>query len=171
MRSVPIPIPADLTDGVVVVRLRRPADVPLIAAAAEDPISRRWLDDTPHPDEPPADNVASTLESFSSGRAAPLLVADAASDDPVGLVNLQFRDDALATIAYSVFPAGRGRGVAARAVRLVQLWATRDLGLAELRLEIDPDNRSSLRVAEKLGWRELPASDAAEGKRIFTSSE
>ena len=169
MRSAPVPLPETLTDGVTTLRLRRVDDVPIILAAAQDPEVRHWLDDEPRPQESPAENVARILERFDSGSAAPLVIADAASDEPMGLINLQFRSDALATIAYSVFPAARGRGVAVRAVRIMERWATGRLGLAELRLEIDRDNLPSLRVAAKLGWHELSTPESAMDERVFTS--
>lgn len=78
-----------------------------------------------------------------------MVIADVATDEPIGLVNLQFRDDNITTIAYSVFPARRGQGIAPRAVRLVTEWAFRDLGVGQLVLEADSANTASLRVAEK----------------------
>jgi RimJ/RimL family protein N-acetyltransferase len=44
------------------------------------------------------------------------------TDQPAGLINPQFHDDAT-TIAYSVFPAHHGQGIAPRAVRPVAEWA------------------------------------------------
>jgi hypothetical protein len=41
------------------------------------------------------------------------------TDQPAALINPQFHDDAT-TIAYRVFPAHRGQGIAPRAVRPVQ---------------------------------------------------
>lgn len=32
------------------------------------------------------------------------MIADAETDEPIGLVNLELRDDDVATFAYSVFP-------------------------------------------------------------------
>ncbi len=91
-------------------------------------------------------------EAWRSGAAAPLVVADAATDEPVGLVNLQFRDDRTAAVAYSVFPQHRGRGIAPRAVRLVGPWARDELGVEELLLEAHDGNTASIRVAEKCGF-------------------
>jgi RimJ/RimL family protein N-acetyltransferase len=124
--------------------------------------------------DPPLDEAASAssldrvAEAFRSGTAAPLVIADAKTDEPVGLINLQFRSDDVASIAYSVFPDRRGQGIAGRSVQLVAQWATEELEVKELRLEIDPANRSSLRVAEKCGFVPV-ASDAesTEGKRVF----
>jgi RimJ/RimL family protein N-acetyltransferase len=156
-RSQPARPPATpLSDGVVTLRARRASDADAVVAASHDPETQRWLEDDPLP--PLADDAArqAALEraedAWRTGRAAPLIVADAVTDEPVGLVNLQFRDDRIATIAYSVFPAHRGRGVAPRAVELVTPWARADLGVEELLLEADAGNLASIRVAEKCGF-------------------
>ncbi|SEG89667.1 Protein N-acetyltransferase, RimJ/RimL family [Actinacidiphila yanglinensis] len=166
-RTTPIqPPPAPLTDGAVTVRLRRASDMDAIAAASHDPQTRRWLEDGPMDTRAKLTGVARAEEAWRSGRAAPLVVADAATDEPVGVVNLQFRAEDVAALAYSVFPAHRGRGIAARAVRLVTAWAFRDLALSRLLLEADEANSASLRVAEKSGFHRLgtrtnPAPDGA----------
>lgn len=124
-----------------------------------------------------ASSMARVDQTWRSGQAAPLVVADAATDEPVGLVNLQFRDDAEATVAYSVFPAHRGRGVAPRAVQLVTGWAFTGLGVARLLLEADEGNTASIRVAYKCGF--TPVGSRSEQQRdgaqrtvmVFTRSE
>ncbi|MFD3940326.1 GNAT family N-acetyltransferase [Streptomyces sp. NPDC058611] len=129
VRSLPVPPPTSvLSDGVVVVRLRRASDVDAIAEAGHDPETRRWLDDTPMDGKARSTSMARVEEAWRSGRAAPLVVADAVTDAPVGIVNLQFRGNDVATVAYSVFPANRGRGIAPRAVGLLSQWALASWG-------------------------------------------
>ena len=94
-------------------------------------------------------------EAWRKGEAAPLVIANAVTDEPIGIINLQFRDDDVAAIAYSVFPAGRGQGIAPRAVRLLVDWAFRDLGLTQLLFETDEANAASLRVAEKCQFQRI----------------
>ena len=152
-RSGPIEPPdGPLADGVVAVRLRRAADVAAVAAAGHDPLTRRWLDDEPMDDEARRTSVRRTEEAWRSGRAAPMVIADGASDEPVGIVNLQFKEDGSATVVYSVFPAYRGRGIAPRAVLLLTGWALGALGLDRVLLEADAENTASIRVAEKCGF-------------------
>ena len=166
VRSTAITPPAvPLTDGTVSLRYRRASDLDAICAASYDPETRRWLDDPPMDAEARASNMVRVAEAFRTGRSAPLVIADSMTDEPVGLINVQFRDDYLATIAYSVFPAHRGRGAAPRAVRLVVAWAFADLGLSELRLEIDPGNLASVRVAQKCGFE--PADRGSSNKLVF----
>jgi RimJ/RimL family protein N-acetyltransferase len=162
------PPAAPLTDGAVCLRGRRVADLGAIRAASHDPETRRWLDDPPMDDEAEAASMARVAEAFRTGRSAPLVIADAGTGQPVGLINVQFRGDRTATIAYSVFAEHRGRGVAPRAVRLAASWAFDRLGLSELRLEIDPGNLASVRVAEKCGF--APAGrQPGDGKLVFAA--
>lgn len=81
----------------------------------------------------------------------------------------------MATAAYSVFPAHRGKGVAPRAVRLMAEWAFGDLGLSEVLLEIDPANAASVRVAQKCGFEPAdhgptgPGVPPNDGKLVFAA--
>jgi len=93
------------------------------------------------------------------------MIADAGTDEPVGLVNLEFRDDEVASVAYSVFPAYRGRGIAPRAVRLLTDWAFQGLALHQVLLEADQENLASVRVAEKCQFQPLGTrTELREGK-------
>jgi RimJ/RimL family protein N-acetyltransferase len=56
-------------------------------------------------------------------------------------------------IGYLVVGEARGRGVAGRALRLLTDWAMEGLRLERAELRIDIDNASSIRVAERAGYR------------------
>ena len=115
-----------LSDGEIVLRMRRDADVPVIAEASHDPETRRRLDDEPLTPDRKHDSVARALEQWRTGTGAPFVIADAADDRPLGLLNLQFgEDDEAAGVAVSVFPQARGRGIAAEGAS-----ARSDLGFA-----------------------------------------
>jgi RimJ/RimL family protein N-acetyltransferase len=155
-RSGPVPpLRRPLTDGVVTVRQRRAADVAAIAAASHDPQTLRWLVDPAMDAEASRTSMSRVEEAWRSGRAAPLTISDAGTDEAVGIINVQFSDDTQASVAYSVFPAHRGQGIAPRAVRLVTGWALRDLGVAQVLLEADEENAASLRVAEKCRFQRV----------------
>ncbi|WP_405116487.1 GNAT family N-acetyltransferase [Micromonospora sp. NBC_01405] len=82
------------------------------------------------------------------------------------MINLPFRSDDLATVAYSVFPENRGQGVAPRAVRLLARWALSDLRLKQLILEASEGNAASIRVAERCHFRYVgTCSGTVEGDR------
>ncbi|MEU3455512.1 GNAT family N-acetyltransferase [Micromonospora sp. NPDC006766] len=158
------PPTAPLTDGTVALRPRREPDLAAIAEASHDPEIRRWLDDEPMDAQARRGWVARGEELWRSGKAAPLVIADAVTDEPVGSINLQFRSDTEATVAYGVFPQCRGRGIAPRAVRLLAHWALSDLKLERVILEADVRNTASIRVAEKCGFHRLDTrSETAAG--------
>jgi RimJ/RimL family protein N-acetyltransferase len=125
--------------------------VPLIAAASHDPETRRRLDDEPMTAERERGSLARVEEQWRTGTAAPFVIADPSDDRALGLVNLQFEEDA--TLAVSVFPEERGRGVASRALRLAAIWGLRELGLSRVVAEVAPDNVASIRAIEKAGFR------------------
>ena len=82
------------------------------------------------------------------------MIADAADDRPLGLLNLQFGDDEEAAgLAVSVFPEARGRGVAPKALRLGATWGLRELGLQRVFAEAAADNQASIRAIEKAGFQ------------------
>ena len=81
------------------------------------------------------------------------MIADASDDRPLGLLNIQFADDDEASIAVSVFPRARGRGIAPRAIRLGAEWGLRELGLRRVFAEAAADNTASIRALEKAGFR------------------
>ncbi|MET8689206.1 GNAT family N-acetyltransferase [Streptomyces sp. NPDC004732] len=176
-RSRPIePLTQPLVDGVVAVRSRRASDLPAIEAASHDPETLRWLDDPPMDTADRATNMSRVEEAWRTGRSAPLVIVDAATDQPVGIINLQFRDDAVATVAYSVFPAQRGRGIAPRAVRLLAGWALDGLGLTQVLLEAAEDNTASVRVAEKCGFERIgsrvePGAEGPYTKLVFACTK
>jgi RimJ/RimL family protein N-acetyltransferase len=154
--SVPVSPPdKPLRDGFVVLRMQRASDVEAIASASSDPQTRRWLSDPPVDEAARLTSVVRSEEVWRGGQGAPLVMADVGTDGPIGLINLQFRDDDVGTIAYSVFPKHRGKGIAGRAVCLVTEWALRDLGMDRVLLEVDAENITSVRVAEKCKFQRL----------------
>jgi RimJ/RimL family protein N-acetyltransferase len=170
-RSTPIVPPSmPLTDGSVAVRLRRADDVEAIAAASHDPETLRWLNDPPMDAEACRTAMGRAQEAWRSGRAAPMTIVDASTDEAVGIINLQFRDEDTVTVAYSVFPAQRGRGIAPRALLLVADWALRDLGVTQLFLEADEANTASIRVAEKCGFHAICTKSEARSDGIVRTT-
>jgi [ribosomal protein S5]-alanine N-acetyltransferase len=141
-----------LTDGEIVLRTREESDVAAIAQASHDPETQRRLNDPPLSAEQQRGSVARAAAQWSSGASAPFVIADAADDRPLGLLNLQFGDDEeAASLAVSVFPEARGRGVGAKALRLGALWGLRELGLLRVAAEAAADNGASIRAIERAG--------------------
>jgi RimJ/RimL family protein N-acetyltransferase len=157
------------TDGVIVLRLQQETDVAAIAQATHDPETQRRLEDAPMTPERSTGSVSRAQERWRTGAGAPFVIADAEDDRPVGLVNLQFGDDdGVAGLAVSVFPDARGRGLAARALRLAALWGLRELGLARVFAEAAADNEASIRSIENAGFQRegtLRAHCSTHGQR------
>lgn len=149
-----VPPDRPLTDGEIVLRMRREEDVAAIAQASRDPETQRRLNDEPLTPERQQESVARAEQQWSAGTGAPFVIADATSDAPLGLLNLQLGDDAeVASLAVSVFPDARGRGVATKALRLGAVWGLRELGLARVVAEAAADNHASIRAIEKAGFQ------------------
>lgn len=125
-----------------------------IAEASHDPETRRWLDDEPLSADRQRDSVVRAEERWRTGESAPFVIADAATDAPLGLLNVQFGEDQeVAELAVSVFPRARGRGVGSRALRLSAIWALRELGLQRVFAETAVENVASARAIEKAGFQ------------------
>jgi RimJ/RimL family protein N-acetyltransferase len=148
-----IPPQPPLSDGEIVLRERQESDVAAIAQASLDPETQRRLNDPPLDPGSRQESVRRAEHQWSSGTGAPFVIADAADDRPLGLLNLQLgADEEVGSLAVSVFPTARGRGVAAKALRLGALWGLRDLGLARVVAEAAADNYASIRAIEKAGF-------------------
>ncbi len=134
--------------------MRRDEDVPSIGEASHDPETRHWLTDEPLTEDRQRGSVARAEEMWRRGDSAPFVIADAATDAPLGLLNLQFGGDKeVAELAVSVFPQARGRGVASRALRLGAIWGLRELGLHRVFAETAAENVASVRAIERAGLR------------------
>ncbi len=130
-----------------------------------------WVNALPAPD---GESLVRLLESRR--RAGRLLLLSIVGNDGafLGEILLFVRTPEAAEIgtgeiAYIVAPAARGRGIATEAVRLLSLWALAGLGLQRLQLTIRPGNVSSIRVAEKAGYRlegTLRSVKVIRGKRV-----
>ena len=129
-------------------------DMPLIAEASFDPETSRRMDDEPLTPDRQRNAVSRAQKQWRTGAGAPFVIADAANDRPLGLVNLQFgEDEEVGGLAVSVFPHARGRGVASQALRLAATWGLRQLGLRRVFAEAAADNQASIRAIEKAGFQ------------------
>ena len=93
--------------------------------------------------------------AWDDGTAAGFAVRDTATGEAVafaGLVQLDLERQE-GEIGYVVAPSARGRGVALRSVVLLTHWGFETLGVQRLELRIDLANESSLRIAQRAGYR------------------
>lgn len=146
-----------LTDGVIVLRAVRDADVEQIVEATRDPLVLRFTSSIPDPNGP--EQVRAWMDGHRADEAAGVeinfAIADAADETRLlgvtGLHDFSWRDRRAAT-GYWTAPWARGRGVATRATRLVGDHALTTLGLARIELVADIDNTASMKVAEHAGF-------------------
>jgi RimJ/RimL family protein N-acetyltransferase len=103
------------------------------------------------------------------------VVADAVSDEFVGIVFLRARDDATVEIAYGTAPQHRGRGIATRALRSVSDWCFEQQHAQHIELLISDGNHASCRVATKAGFdfsgikrTQVPASGEQYDDLLYT---
>jgi RimJ/RimL family protein N-acetyltransferase len=101
------------------------------------------------------DFVTNQEQRRQRGEAIDLAIRDRADGALLGAVGMRaFREDRRSVeVGYWVAPHARGRGAAARAVRLITPWALEHLPLARVDLPLDLHNQGSRRVAEKAGFR------------------
>lgn len=143
-----------LTDGVVTLRLQRPEDADALVAALGDPDIVGWTsvpDGYAHADC--EDWMARSAVGREAGTDLSLLIADAGDDTRIlGSVGLHSLGGDRPDIGYWVARDARGRGIAARAARLLGEWAVRELGLPRVEILVHPDNGPSLRAAQRAGF-------------------
>ena len=142
-----------LADDVVALRPWRDADVPGLLGFG-DPLVQRfsWPLERPYTEA----DARAYLDSLARGGSELgfALVVPGAEDRALGGASLYDHEpaQARARIGYWLTEAGRGRGMATHAVRLLADWAFTELGLARLEITCAPDNAASQRVAERSGF-------------------
>jgi RimJ/RimL family protein N-acetyltransferase len=140
-----------LDDGTVLLRLWEPDDAGWYAETARDPDIQRWTTELADLDER---RVRGAIADMVRTRAAlGTVITDAATGERLGNAGLAPAGDDPTTgeMSYWLAPAGRGRGAATRAVRLLVGWA-RECGMRRVELHAHLDNVASQRVAERAGF-------------------
>ena len=92
-------------------------------------------------------------QAWTTESSYPLLVTDAASGDPLGMVDINqiSRDHHIGNLGYWIVSSQTRRGVATAAARMMAHFGLTELGLVRLEIVTMVDNTASRRVAEKLG--------------------
>jgi RimJ/RimL family protein N-acetyltransferase len=132
----------------VALRKWREDDAPFVCEACQESEIQRWLPLIPRPYT--MEHAVGFVRGEVTGPHQFAIVVDGS---PVGSVGLNLGDSDVGEAGYWVDASARGRGVAADALRLVCSYGFSELGLARIQLRTDPDNLSSQRVAEKVGFQ------------------
>lgn len=97
------------------------------------------------------DFVRKNLPEVVGGAATAWMILE--GEAAAGFVNVYDIRNRMAGIGYMIAPERWGRGLAPAAVQAVLAKAFGVLDLHRVYLDIDPDNKASVRVAGKLGFR------------------
>jgi RimJ/RimL family protein N-acetyltransferase len=170
MPALALPDPP-LGDGTIALRPFTALDVPWVAAACAEPLVARFtFVPEPYGEREARAWIGGQAAERERGAALELAIADAATGEGLGAVDLAgfAWPHARGEIGYWVAPAARGRGVATRAVALLARHGFEALGLARIEILAFAANRASQRVAERAGFRReglLRSYLAVKGRR------
>ncbi|MEU0937085.1 MULTISPECIES: GNAT family N-acetyltransferase [unclassified Embleya] len=152
------------------IRLREwtDADVPALVELFDEVETARWT-----PLASPFDTDAAR-EFLAKGRLSRArersieLAVTLDGDAPCGVVMLFVgteEEPDVAELAYAIGAAHRGRGLAAKSVRLMTDYAYRVVGVREVGLRIPPDNAASIAVARATGFVRTDAPTIVRDRR------
>ena len=144
-----------LRDDAVMLRLFEVSDATAISVACRDPEIARW---TFMPDEltvPQAKEwIQRAYDALKRAHSLRLAIMDNKDEEflgQIGIGRLNWEQQ-VGEVFYWLAAPARGRGAAARAVRLVTDWAFSTLNLARLEIIVDPRNDASQHVALAAGY-------------------
>ena len=150
-----VPVPPFRLDGHgLVLREWTDEDVPAMTVLFDDPDVARWTPlASPFDAEAAVRYLDRAREARDTGRRIQLAVTTDGGA-PLGEVMLMLRDeDGEVELGYAVGAAHRGRGLSARAVRLLTDLAYGTIAARRVVLRIDPGNAPSAAVARAAGFR------------------
>lgn len=148
-----------LTDGVLLLRPPRLADLPHIVAAVRESLEdlHPWLDwATPAYDDAAAARwLEFTQQAWEHASAFPFATFDAQTGEYLGNCGIDGLDEKrrCCNLGYWVRTSRRGQGIATRAIRLVSQFAFETLRLTRIEIVIAAQNFASQRTAQKAGAR------------------
>lgn len=125
-------------------------DVPALVAACNDPEIARWIPVIPRPY---TEEDARAFVRGEVGAVPEHSFAITFQGIVVGAIGMSVIAPGTGRIGYWCAREWRGHGLTPRALRLVCRFGFEGLDLGRLELFTDPDNRSSQRAAEKVGFR------------------
>lgn len=147
-----------LAHGEVVVRIVRVRDAKVLQAQILG--NRQWLRpwEATNPFGPNSFEMKQQIKALRkqmvTHQGLPFVIeVDRQVVGQLNVSNIVFGSLSSATIGYWVVPEVAGRGVVPTAVALVIDYLFNQFGIHRCEIDIRPENRSSLRVVEKLGLR------------------
>ena len=155
--TTPLTVPASpfrLADHGLVLREWTDEDLPALPGLFDDPDVARWTPlASPFDDAAAEQYLERAREARAAGRRLQLVITEDGGA-PLGEVMLMLKEvEGEAELGYAIGAAYRGRGLTARAVRLLTALAYDTLGADRVVLRIDPGNAPSNAVARAAGFR------------------
>ncbi|WP_051470901.1 GNAT family N-acetyltransferase [Patulibacter minatonensis] len=166
--ALPVP-PVGFTDGTVALRPWRPSDGLDLSALCDDPeIHRFTAVPRDYPAREAAGNAAFAEEQRLEGRGVHLAITDAHDAVLLGAIDLAVSgpDRDVGRVSFLLGAAARGEGHATRAVRLLEGWAFRTVGVGGLELRPQRENAAAIAVADRCGF--VRGTDGGDGRVTFT---
>jgi ribosomal-protein-alanine N-acetyltransferase len=146
----------ELTDGLVHLRGWANQDAAAVYSACQDAKIQRWLDvPVPFSASDATEFISEQRRQWSAQQGASFAITHSADRRAIGMCNLGNVDaDRLtAQVTCAITPLERGHHIAQRSVRLLCDWAFEEVGLRRLEFYIEPENRASVVVADRIGCR------------------
>jgi RimJ/RimL family protein N-acetyltransferase len=138
----------ELGDGQIVLRHWRAEDEDAVYEACQDLDMLQWLPQIPRP-YTREDARAFVTRELDLG---PYQFAIERRGRVVGSIGMRVNENDTGHIGYWCLRSERGQGIVPRALELLSRYAFEELGVGRVELVTDPDNASSQRVAEKIGF-------------------
>ena len=151
--ALPLPEPP-LRDGRATLRPWTDDDLADLVAGSTDPLVRHYRFSVPGDADQGRRWLATTRADRERGERLELAICDDADPTALGSISLwgihhRNRD---AMMSWWMGPRGRGRGLAAGAVRLLAAWSFQELGMARIAAQIEEGNAASRALAERCGF-------------------
>jgi len=144
-----------LTDGDIALRPWTDADMDAMVSLLNEPEIARWTRvPSPYTRTDAKDFLARVEARRANGEEIALAIVSTPGGELLGSMGLRVssRENLRGELGYLVFAPARGRGVAARAVRLLARFGFEQLGLGRVEILAATGNRASQRVAERAGF-------------------
>jgi [ribosomal protein S5]-alanine N-acetyltransferase len=169
VRPIPLPDPP-LSERTLLLRPWAGRDIAAVQAAGRDALISRYRYSLPRTLDEARAWLAATERERERGTRLELAITEAGI--PLGSISLTDLVHANAMVRYWLLPAGRGRGLATTAVRLLCDWAFSTLNIGRVGALFEVDNHPSRAVVERCSFvREgllRQHMTARDGKRVDT---
>lgn len=163
-------LPPVLGDGVVTLRAHRIDDVADMVVMAEDPeFARHTVVPRPYTPQQAVERIEQVRSAMAEDKGTFWAIEALDGDRPRFAGQIDLRPGPPPDVGYGLAPWARGRGIMARALRLVARWAFDEAGLPILHWSAHAGNLASWRVAHACGFTfhaEVPLSLPHRGELV-----